>query len=84
MLTKYIKHYINKYDDWDRLLPYAELSYNTGVHEATNFTPYEVVYGRLPRLPSEFPTEPKLSTYNAFTSELIKRLSEIRESLATI
>ena len=36
-------------------------------------------YGRLPRLPSGFPIEPKLSTYNAFTSELIKRLSEIRE-----
>ena len=65
--------------DWDRLLPYAELSDNTKVHEATNFTLYEVVYGRLPRLPSEFPTEPKRSTYNAFTSELIKRLSEIRE-----
>ena len=79
MLAEYIKHYINQYDDWDRLLPYAELSYNTGVHEATNFTPYEIVFGRLPRLPSQFPTEPKLSTYNDFTSELIKRLSEIRE-----
>ena len=33
----------------------------------------------MPRLPSEFSTEPKISTYNAFTSELIKRLSEIRE-----
>ena len=69
ILTEYIKHYINKYDCWDRLLPYAEHSYNTGVHEATNFTPYEIVYGRLPRLPSKFPTEPKLSTYIAFTSE---------------
>ena len=37
------------------------------------------MYGRLPRLPSEFPTESKLFTYIAFTSELIKRLSEIRE-----
>ena len=52
---------------------------NTGVHEATNFTPYERVFGRLPRLHSQLPTEPKLSTYNEFTSELIERLSEIRK-----
>ena len=82
MLTEYIKYYISKYDGWDQLIPYAEFSYNTGIQEATNFTPYEVVCGRLPRLPSEFPTEPKLSTYNAFTSELIKRLSEICEIAA--
>lgn len=78
VLVEYVKQYATEYDDWDRLLPFTEFSYNTCVHEATNFTPYEVVYGKLARLPSEFPVDNKLETYNSYTTAVIKRLSEIK------
>lgn len=38
---------------WSAYLPWAEYSYNTGYHTATNTTPFSVVYGREP--PSLFP-----------------------------
>ena len=47
VLTNYIKHYAKDYDDWDRFLPFVMLVYNTSVHKATNFTPYELVFGRI-------------------------------------
>ena len=46
VLTDYLKHYVEDYEDWDRLLPFAMLSYNTSVHEATKFSPYEILYGK--------------------------------------
>ncbi|KAD6119863.1 hypothetical protein E3N88_11134 [Mikania micrantha] len=33
---------------WSAYLPWAEYSYNTGYHTATNTTPFSVVYGREP------------------------------------
>ena len=55
VLEAYIRQYSKDYDDWDRLLPYALFAYNTSVHEATNFTPYEIVFGRQARSPFLFP-----------------------------
>lgn len=49
LITDYIKHCATDYDDWDQLLPFAMFAYNTSVHEATNFTPYELVFGRVAR-----------------------------------
>ena len=55
VLTDYIKHYADDYDDWDRLLLFAMFAYNTSVHEYTNLTPYELVFGRVAKTPSSFP-----------------------------
>ena len=54
ILTDYVKHYASDYGDWDRLLPFAMFAYNTSVHGGTNFTPYELVFGRIARTPSSF------------------------------
>ncbi|XP_051153829.1 uncharacterized protein LOC127291410 [Leptopilina boulardi] len=77
-LTDFIKHYAEDFDDWDRLLPFAMFNYNTSVHEATNFTPYELVFGKLARIPSSFPQGPELETYGSYLKELITRMSEIQ------
>ncbi|XP_043474358.1 uncharacterized protein LOC122506310 [Leptopilina heterotoma] len=78
VLADYIKQYATDCDDWDRLLPFAMFAYNTSVHEATNFTPYELVFGKTARTPSSFPQEEKLETYGSYLTELINRLIEIR------
>ena len=50
VLTDYIIHYADGFDDLDRLLPFVMFVYNTSVHESTNFSPFELVYGRVARM----------------------------------
>ena len=81
-LTDYIKQYASDYDDWDRLLPFAMFAYNTSVHEATNFTPYNLVFGRIARTPSSFLQGEELETCSSYLCDLIVRLSEIQKIAA--
>ena len=37
-----------EHDNWDDLLPFMMLAYNTTVHMTTGFTPYRLVFGDLP------------------------------------
>ena len=39
---------------WDEYLPHIEFSYNRVVHKTTNISPFEVVYGFNPHIPSNF------------------------------
>ncbi|CAF1005522.1 unnamed protein product, partial [Brachionus calyciflorus] len=51
-LKRMIKCFINDNDDnWDELLPALSFAYNTAIHFTTKFTPYELMYGRKPKLP---------------------------------
>ena len=47
-------------------------SYNIAIHESTNFSPFEIVFGKQARLPNHFPEE--VDTYNAYLGELITRM----------
>ena len=78
-MTDYIKHYADDYDDWDRLLSFTMFAYNTSVHEATNFTLYELVFGRVARTPSSFPQGTELGTYGSYLRDLIVRITEIQK-----
>ena len=78
VLVDYLKHYIKEYEDWDRLIPFAMLSYNTSVHESTKFTPHELIFGKPARLPSSFPSTDELETYGSYLQELITHISDIR------
>ena len=78
VLTDNIKHYADGFDDWDRLLPFAMFAYNTSVYESTNFTPFELVHGRVAQMPSSFPTTNELETYSSYIRGLIIRLNEIQ------
>lgn len=82
VLAEYLKHYMDNYEDWDLLIPFAMFSYNTSVHEATNFTPYELIFGKPAREPSSFPTGEKLKSYGDYLTELISHMIKIR-NLAT-
>ena len=39
--------------DWDQWVDQAVFAYNTSVHASTGFSPYELVFGRPPRMPLE-------------------------------
>jgi hypothetical protein len=38
-------------DNWDKLLKGLAFAYNISVHASTNHTPYELMFGRRPKLP---------------------------------
>ena len=57
-------------------------AYNTSVHQATNFTPYELIFGRIARVPSSFPQGDELETYGTYLRDLVVRLSEIQRIAA--
>ena len=51
-LKQMIRTYVDrKQKDWDDLLPYLCLAYNTSVHSSTGSTPYFLLYGREATLP---------------------------------
>ena len=75
-------NYADGFDDWDRLLPFAISAYNTSVHESTKFSKFELVYGRVARMPSSFRTANKLETSDSYLRGLIIRLNEIQKIAA--
>ena len=48
---------------WDRVLPRAEFAYNSSVSRTTGRTPFEIVYGQIPRRPLDLaPVDPHTRT----------------------
>ena len=41
----------DRMDDWDTKLQFIQFAYNTSVNATTKCTPFELMYGRAPRLP---------------------------------
>ncbi|KAL2083301.1 hypothetical protein ACEWY4_021074 [Coilia grayii] len=39
---------------WPRALPHLLFAYNTTVHQSTNYSPYELLFGQKPQLPVDF------------------------------
>lgn len=76
VLWEYLKQYTRN-NDWDTYLKLATFSYNTSVHEGTQYTPHELVFGRLARLPSSDP--PSLDNANeSYTDYLTNLFDKIR------
>ena len=49
--------------DWDLLLPYGCFAFNTTPHSTTNFTPYELLFGKTCMLPHNLKNQPDI-VYN--------------------
>ena len=50
-LKQYLRKYTNhQQDNWPELVPLAEYAYNTTKTQGTDFTPYQVVYGKTPTI----------------------------------
>ena len=79
-LGEFLKQYTSADSDWDDWLDLAILKSNTCVSESTKHTPYEVVFGRLSRLPSSDPFRKLdlLPNYNGYLVDLVTRLNGIR------
>lgn len=62
----------NSNDEWDEQLNFICLAYNTMVHDATNYTPFELTFGHTANLPSTISKNPQRS----YSDEVIFRQRE--------
>ena len=66
--------------DWDKQLPYALFAYRASVQESTKESPFYLLYGRDPRLPSEcaltVSTTPYMIDLQDYRTELTTSLSD--------
>jgi hypothetical protein len=76
VLAEYLRHYVNEDEtNWDEWVPYAMYVYNTTVHTATGYTPFELVFGFQSTLPSTFHETPNPQyNYDDYVMELKSRL----------
>jgi len=77
VLWEYLKQYTQK-NDWDTYLRLASFSYNTSVHEGTQYTPHELVFGKIARVPSSDPT-PQDNVNESYTHYLTQLFNKIRD-----
>lgn len=74
MLTHYVQ---DDPKEWDTYVSYACHAYNTSYHNSTNFTPYELMYGRQAILPIDVISKEPEKTYNTakdYRREVAERL----------
>lgn len=66
---------------WDQLLPYFMFQYNTTLNSSTGFTPFELVYGKIARIPNSVYKSNEIEvSYDDYASEMrgaFKRLHDI-------
>lgn len=81
VLAEYLRHYVNEdQTNWDEWVPYAMYVYNTTVHAATGYTPFELVYGFQSILPSTLYEAPNPQyNYDDYVLELKSRLQTAHE-----
>jgi len=65
--------------DWDEHLPYLLFAYRSSIQESTRESPFHLLYGRDPRLPTETvlskPESPYQIDVEDYRSELVTRMS---------
>lgn len=65
----------SKADDWDSWISYFAFAYNTTPHVDTEYSPYELVFGKLPYLPNDnIKKEKTFYNIDDYTTEVKERL----------
>jgi hypothetical protein len=63
--------------EWDRLLPLVEFAYNNSINASTNVSPFYMMYGEHPYVPSSILHRKAVHTHVAATEEFATRLQSI-------
>ena len=69
------------HNNWDEYLQAVVFAYNTGIHKNTKYSPYELLYGRSPRLPINIrPSSFSFSKPNDYFEQLKRTLRIYQEA----
>jgi len=82
VLWEYLRQVVDNKKDWDRYLKLACFSYNTSVHEGTQYTPHELVFGKTARVPTSGTPPEDLSneSYTEYLTSLYNKLSDVQSA----
>jgi hypothetical protein len=87
-LETFLKAYIAQLplpEQWTRLLPLAEFTYNAAKHKAIGMSPFEADIGYIPRLPLDLlapsPQTPGLKSGTTYAEKMAKILRMLRERM---
>lgn len=80
VLLEYLKCFISKEEYWDDIIERATFSYNTAVHEGTGYTPHELIFGTIARIPSSYNQESDPETYYSCLTNLFNQIRDLQES----
>ena len=76
VIWEYLKQFVIE-SEWDEHLPFASFSYNTSMHEGTRFTPHELVFGRIARIPvSAVNLNTETESYADYLANLDQKLTD--------
>jgi hypothetical protein len=75
VLVEYLRHYVTEDQrDWDDWIPYATHAYNITTHRATEYTPFELLFGYRARVTSSLQERPTPKYNYDYVSELKGRM----------
>lgn len=82
VLWEYLKQVTTDKNDWSSHLKLACFSYNTSVHEGTQYTPHELVFGKIARTPSheKAPEDVTNESYAYYLTNLYNKIRDSQEA----
>lgn len=73
-LAEYLRNFTERDNSWDQILDFASFAYNTNVHSSTNYTPYELVFGYKPEIPTSLYSTNEY-TYDEYNNYLKNKIT---------
>jgi len=85
VLMESLKQWSRKHD-WDKYVTGGMKAYNTSVHECTEFTPHELLFGKAARVltSSILPNDNDNESYPEYTTALFKRIFDAQATAREI
>lgn len=82
-LKEYVRHFVNEeQSNWDELLNLACFAHNTCVHSSTNYTPFELFYGRKVNVPSSLTKADEHGKFYSYDEYVDRLKHNMRQSFA--
>ena len=76
VLNESLLNFVDDYE-WDKWIPYYTFAYNTTPHVDTDYSPYELIYGKLATLPNTlYENKEKIYNLENYSNELKLRLNK--------
>ena len=77
-LIEYLIIYMSDCYEWPEWLPLAYFAFNTSPHESTGYSPYQLLFGTKPMVPSIFPPREQILLFYNYLADMCDKLRELQ------